>query len=168
MNIFSRVFALIVLAALLAPDPAHAQLQEVRQTVFGMDCAPCAYALERRLGSLDGVDEVTVSLNDGEAVVQLRGENSTDLGALRTAVRDAGFDPRETTLRVAGTLRRDGDRWVLVTPTGERFRVETAADAAARAALRERVGHRIVVTGRVAEGEASEAGWSLQRAALTS
>ena len=168
MSNLIRLSSLLLLALLLVPAPAHAQLQEVRQTVFGMDCAPCAYALERRLGGLDGVEGVTVSLNEGEAVVRLAAENRADLGGLREAVREAGFDPRETTLRVAGTLRQEGRRWVLVTPSGERFHVESAAGDAARTALRERAGHRVVVTGRVAEGEPSEAGWPLRRAALTS
>lgn len=163
-----RLLALAALTALLTPAPAHAQLQEARQTVFGMDCAPCAYALERRLGSLDGVEEVTVSLNEGEAVVRLAPENRADLGALRAAVRDAGFDPRETTLRVTGTLRHESGRWVLVTPSGERFHVESAAGRAARTALQERAGQRVVVTGRVPQGEPGEGGWPLRRAALVS
>lgn len=163
-----RLSALALLTVLLVPDSAHAQLQEVRQTVFGMDCAPCAYALERRLGSLDGAEEVTVSLNEGQAVVQFQNENGVRLDALRAAVRDAGFDPRETTLRVAGTLRREGEQWTIVTPSGERFLVETAAGDAARAALRARTGRRVAVTGRVAEGELPEAGWSLRGVALAS
>lgn len=157
-----------LLALLLVPDPARAQIQEVRQTVFGMDCAPCAYALERRLGGLDGVEGVTVSLNEGKAVVRLAAENRAALSDIREAVREAGFDPRGTTLRVAGTLRQEGGRWVVMTPSGERFHVESAAGGAARAALRERAGRRVVVTGQVPGGEPSEAGWSLRSAALAS
>ena len=166
INMLIRLGALLGIATLLAPAPAHAQLQEVRQTVFGMDCAPCAYALERRLGRLDGVEEVTVSLNEGQAVIRFAPESRADLGGLRAAVRDAGFDPREATLRVAGTLRRGGDRWVLVTPSGERFYVEAAASDAARAGFREHAGRYAVVTGQVGDGEPSEAGWPLRNAAL--
>ena len=156
----------VLLAIALAP-PAHAQILEARQAVFGMDCSPCAYSLERRLGRLDGVEGVTVSLNESEAVVRLRNGNAARLGALREAVREAGFDPRATALRLAGTLRQSDGRWTLVTPTGERFHVVTAA-ADARDALRARDGQRVVVTGRVAEGAPSEAGWALRGAALAS
>ncbi|PAP74526.1 heavy-metal-associated domain-containing protein [Rubrivirga marina] len=162
-----RLLALLGLAALLAPPPAHAQIQQARQAVFGMDCSPCAYALERRLGRLDGVEGVTVSLNDAEAVVRLRGANDALLGALREAVREAGFDPRATTLRVAGTLRQTGGRWELVTPAGERFHVASAASGA-REALQAQDGRRVVVTGRVGEGPPSARGWVLTRAALAS
>jgi copper chaperone CopZ len=168
MHTLFRLSALALLTVLLVPEPAHAQLQEVHQTVFGMDCAPCAYALERRLGGLDGAEDVTVSLNEGQAVVQFQNENGVRLDALRAAVRDAGFDPRETTLRVAGTLRQEEGRWELVTPSGERFHVESAVGDAARAALRESAGRRVVVTGRVAEGELPESGWSLRGVALAS
>ena len=168
MHTLFRLSALALLTVLLMLEPARAQLQEVRQTVFGMDCAPCAYALERRLGGLDGAEDVTVSLNEGQAVVQFQNENGVRLDALRAAVRDAGFDPRETTLRVGGTLRQEEGRWVLVTPSGERFHVESAAGDAARAALRERTGRRVVVTGHVPNGEPSEAGWLLRSAALAS
>lgn len=168
MNVLSRIFAIGGLAALLAPAPAHAQLQEVRQTVFGMDCAPCAYALERRVGGLDGVAEVAISLNEGQAVVRLQAGNRAALSTLREAVREAGFAPRETIVRVAGTLQEEDGRWVLMTPSGERFHIESAANDAARAALRRRDGHRIVVTGRVAAGEPSGDGWPLRSAALAS
>ncbi len=161
------LLASLGVAALLAPRPAHAQILEARQTVFGMDCSPCAYALERRLGRLDGAEDVSVSLNDAEALVRLADRNGARLGALREAVREAGFDPRGTTLRLAGTLRQTGGRWTLVTPAGERFHVVSAARGE-RDALRARDGRRVVVTGRVEEGAPSEAGWTLQGAAIAS
>ena len=163
-----RLLAFLGLAALLAPPPAHAQIQQARQAVFGMDCSPCAYALERRLGRLDGVEDVSVSLNDAEAVVRLRGANDARLDALREAVREAGFDPRATTLRIAGTLRNTGGRWELVTPAGERFHVASVAPGGAREVLQAQDGRRVVVTGRVGEGPPSARGWVLTYAALAS
>lgn len=168
MHTLFRLSVLALLTVFLVPEPVHAQLQEVRQTVFGMDCAPCAYALERRLGRFEGAKDVTVSLNEGQAVVLFQNENGVRLDALRATVRDAGFDPRETTLRVAGTLRQEEGRWVLVTPSGERFHVESAAGDAIRTALRARAGRRVVVTGRVGGVEPSESGWTLSNVALAS
>ena len=52
-----------------------AQLVKVDQEVFGMDCAPCAYGLERGLKKMDGLERVKVSLNDGKAYLTLAPNN---------------------------------------------------------------------------------------------
>jgi len=101
--------------------PAQAQLQNIQQTVFGMDCAPCAHAMERSLGTVEGVESVSVSLNDGLATVDLANKNRVDYRTVREKVENGGFSPREVTLKVRGTARQGGDQWILMTPTGEEY-----------------------------------------------
>lgn len=146
-HVTRTLFALLLVAGLTHATPAKAQLQEVEQTVFGMDCAPCAYGLEKRFKGIDGVEVARVSLNEGFAEVELASGNSLTLDALRSAVRDSGFSPREATIRATGTLEKEGDSWILVLPTGDRFLLERADDQAD--AYRRLQEGRVTITGRV-------------------
>jgi copper chaperone CopZ len=109
---------------LLQPSAGEAQLREVRQTIFGMDCAPCAYAVERRMGALDGAAEVRLSLNEGFAEVRFGAVHGTTLERIRRAIRDSGFGARDARVRVQGSVALEEGVLVLRTPVGERFRLE--------------------------------------------
>jgi copper chaperone CopZ len=103
--------AAVLLAAWLAgtsPPLRAAGLIEVDQTIFGMDCAPCAYGVERGLKALPGAQTVTVSLNRGKAVVRFAPDSPVDLADVRDAIRKNGFTPKEATVRVTGRLVRIG------------------------------------------------------------
>lgn len=156
-------FTVVLLLAviLLAPQPAQAQLQRVEQTVFGMDCAPCAYALEKRMNQLDGIESASVSLNEGRATLDLAPDNRVTLEQVRRAVQEAGFSAEDATVRVAGTLAYEDGRPMLVLPSDERFHLQE--DDATTDALNEaEADTRIHVTGHVSEGEAPPAeGWTL-------
>lgn len=54
-------------------------LIQAEQTIFGMDCAPCAYGTEQSLKKLAGVTSVTVSLNEGKASVTFAPDSETTL-----------------------------------------------------------------------------------------
>ena len=97
-------FAVITLATWLASSTIAAAdgLRYVRQSVFGMDCAPCAYGVEKGLRALPGVQEVTVSLNEGYAEADLAADSSTTLTQIREAIRKNGFTPKQATLRIEG------------------------------------------------------------------
>lgn len=96
----------------LAVAPARADgLREVDQTIFGMDCAPCAAGIERGLSKLPGVTSVRVSLNEGKAVAQLAPDSTTTLAQIREVIRHNGFTPKDASVTVVGRLVRDGERW---------------------------------------------------------
>ena len=157
-NLSKLVFGLVTIATLaLAPSSAHAQLQSVEQTVYGMDCAPCAYGLEKQMKGFEGVTGADVSLNEGRAVLQLASGNSLRLAALRTAISESGFSPRKAQIEVAGTLKREGAQWVLTAPSGERFVLEGAGETSAWA-----TGARVTAAGTVPKGNASDRGWTLR------
>lgn len=54
------IVGLILVAAYAARAEANGLL-EVEQAIFGMDCAPCAYGVERSLKRLPGAQRVQVS-----------------------------------------------------------------------------------------------------------
>ena len=119
----ARTSALLVL--LLAGgglfQPAQAQLQKIEQTIFGMDCAPCAHAMEQSIGSMKGVKTVSVTLNDGRASIDLSNTNEVTYRDIRKAISNGGFSAKKATLEAQGTLRQKGDQWILETPAGEQF-----------------------------------------------
>ena len=59
--------------------------------VTGMTCGGCVNSLTRALKSINGVDDVQVTLSTGETQVQYD-ENVTSSEQLRLAVKDAGYD----------------------------------------------------------------------------
>ncbi|MDI9258935.1 heavy-metal-associated domain-containing protein [Alicyclobacillus sendaiensis] len=58
--------------------------------VKGMTCDGCVRSVTRALTAVEGVTNVDVSLEKGEAVVTHA--DSTPVTALRSAVEDAGYD----------------------------------------------------------------------------
>jgi copper ion binding protein len=57
--------------------------------VQGMSCAHCVGAVSEEVGQLPGVSKVDVDLATGEVTVT--SEQPLDTGALRAAVKEAGY-----------------------------------------------------------------------------
>lgn len=147
---FKRLALLVWLASLAQPVYAGG-LTDVEQTIFGMDCAPCAYGIEQGLTKLPGVTNVRVSLNEGQAIVTLAANNSTTLESIRKVIRDNGFTPKAAHVTVVGTLiHADGQAW-LEAPGLPRYRLAAGNDAV-EAALRARPnGGTVTVRGEIPE-----------------
>lgn len=75
-----------------ASEPVHVFIQ-----VEGLACPFCAKGLEKHLNKLDAVANLSISLKEGEAVLQLKPGREVGEKELREAVRKAGF--------TAGTIR---------------------------------------------------------------
>lgn len=116
------------LAGVLVTPASADGLRELDQTIFGMDCAPCAAGVEQGLSKLDGVTSVRVSLNEGKAVVTLAPDSRTTLARIREVIRHNGFTPKDARATLVGRVVREGDRWWIETASG-RFVLE--ADSAA-------------------------------------
>ena len=59
--------------------------------VKGMTCGGCVASVERVLRELEGVENVSVSLDNQEAEVEFDRDRVT-ADALRAAIEDAGYD----------------------------------------------------------------------------
>lgn len=95
----------VLVATLTVSGLASAEgLRQVRQVIFGMDCAPCAYGVEEGLKELPGVESVTVSLNDGYAEVALASGSGTSMSDIREVIRNNGFTPKEAHVQLEGRL----------------------------------------------------------------
>lgn len=117
-----HISSFIIVLLLLIPFGSQAQLLEIKQTVYGMDCAPCAYGLENRIQKMEGIEAVSVSLNEGLLMANLQKSNQLSLADIRKAVEESGFKAREANITVEGTLtKNDSGNYFLETGTGERF-----------------------------------------------
>ena len=71
--------------------------QQIIVRVDGASCPFCAFGLEKRLGRLEGVNDVKLEMKEGEVIVSLKEGAVVSEEALRQAVDDAGFTPRNIT-----------------------------------------------------------------------
>ena len=110
-----KKLGIIALLTIFSLSGAMAQLIKVDQEVFGMDCAPCAYGLERGLNKMDGLEKVQVSLNKGKAYLQLASNNKLTLKKIQEEVKNNGFSARNAEVTIKGELNKVGDKWQLKT-----------------------------------------------------
>ena len=142
------------------PSPAQAQLVRADLRVNGLTCPFCAFGIEKKLRSVDGVQEVEVLLDEGEIRLTLTAENAATVGAFEKAVEAAGFELVGLRVEVRGTVtERDGDPVVEANDV-VRFRLlelddgrtSPASDARLRRIRAKATEGRVSVTGTVAGG----------------
>ena len=109
--------ALIIVVAVFGTISSDAQITKVDQEVFGMDCAPCAYGLERGLKKMDGLEKVRVSLNDGKAYLELSENNSLSLKQIQEEVKKNGFSAKKAEVVIEGKLIKKNNNFQLHTET---------------------------------------------------
>jgi len=107
--------ALIIVVMVVGSYSSNAQIQKVDQEVFGMDCAPCAYGLERGLKKMDGVESVKVSLNNGKAYLELAKNNNLSLRQIQAEVKKNGFSAKNAEIVINGKLVEQDGNYVIQT-----------------------------------------------------
>jgi copper chaperone CopZ len=120
-------------------------LLEVKQTIFGMDCAPCAYGVQQRLKKLPGITQVEVSLNDGVASIDVAPDSPVTLAQIHDVLVDGGFTPKQAVVTVEGRITKDGEHLLLVSGAS-RYTLSFPAGVSAAAAQPDA---RVKVTGTV-------------------
>ena len=150
-----RLVTAISLLIGMSPINAFAGgLEHVKQTIFGMDCAPCAYGVEKDLKDLSGVEQVTVSLNDGYTEVHLAENSPATLAEIREVIRKNGFTPKEANVHVSGKVVQSNEGQFLLKTDAETFKLN-AKDRTVLSQLSEK-DSSVTVTGLVPTGEGQE------------
>ncbi|MEQ9439935.1 MAG: heavy metal-associated domain-containing protein [Cyclobacteriaceae bacterium] len=147
-----KKLGIIVVLSIFSFSTAMAQLVKVDQEVFGMDCAPCAYGLERGLKKMDGLQSVKVSLNNGKAYLKLTAVNDLSLQKIQKEVKNNGFSARSAEVTLNGELVKEGNEWS-VHVNGETFKVST--DTSDKVLTKLKSG-RLKLTGLVEDKEDDE------------
>lgn len=120
MKVKATLTLFTAIGLLAAAVAAHADgLLHVQQTIFGMDCAPCAYGVQQRLTKLPGVTKVEVSLNDGTADIGFAAGSTATMPQIYQVLVQGGFTPKQAAVTVQGRIARDGDHLKLVAGSTE-------------------------------------------------
>jgi len=150
-SLITRFSLGLLLAAAFTAAQADGLLR-VQQTVFGMDCAPCAYGLQKGLAKLPGATKVEVSLNDGKATVEFGPDSGATFAQVHGVIVHGGFTPREADVTVAGHVVSEGGDLFLAGSGSERYRlVVTQASASAL-----KPGEAVTLEGTISAESASE------------
>ena len=113
---------MMALIGILGIGTISGQIARVDQEVYGMDCAPCAYGLERGLKKMDGLQEVRVSLNDGKAYLGLAEKNDLTLLSIQEEVKKNGFSAKKAEVVLMGNATKEDGQWYIEIDN-ERFAV---------------------------------------------
>ena len=149
-----RLVTVIAFLAGLVPVSALASgLEHVKQTIFGMDCAPCAYGIEQGLKGLSGVEQVTVSLNDGYAEIHLAEDSRATLAEIREVIRKNGFTPKDTNVHVSGKVIQSNEGQFLLKTDVETFELNGKEQTVLSQLLKE---SSVTVTGSVTTGDSRQ------------
>ena len=70
--------------------------------VDGLACPFCAYGIEKKLSSIDGVQEIAVNVTQGLVIVTMAREAQLSEQLARQKVKDAGFSVRSFVRVVEG------------------------------------------------------------------
>jgi len=69
--------------------------EDVKVGVDGMTCPFCAGAVEKQVSKIPNVKNVDVSLAQAKIVVTFKDGSKADLAAVKKAIKEAGFTPRD-------------------------------------------------------------------------
>lgn len=121
----------LLLAAMVAPSAALAQITTVSIRVDGLACPFCAYGLEREIKAVEGTKEPVINIEEGVVTFTPVGDVSIDFDGLRAAVKKAGFTPRAITVEGVGRVRTIDERATLVAKDGQQLFLLAANDVLA-------------------------------------
>ncbi len=105
--LLKQTVAAALLMVLVGPSQAVAEVEQVSVRIDGLACPFCAYNIEKRVKTLDGVDRgarIVTSVEHGTAKFPWKAGVVFDPEAVRKAIQQAGFTPREISVTVTGTV----------------------------------------------------------------
>lgn len=137
---------------LIPVEKSQAQILELDQKIFGMDCAPCAKGVENRMKRMDGVQSAVLDLNKGEANLLFIEQHTTSLKQIQESIMDGGFSPKDARIKVRGKVQNVDGEWQLTTESGDLF-VFDDTDASAVELID---GKTTTIEGIVAESDGQE------------
>lgn len=128
INISMFAISIFIVLVSIPVERSDAQILELDQKIFGMDCTPCAKGVENRMKRLKGVQNAELDLNSGVARLIFSDSHDTSLQQIQHSIIDGGFSPKEARIKIKGNLRYENQIWVLYTESGDRFVLHATDD----------------------------------------
>src|SRR5690625_8011543 len=102
INTATFIFSILLIGVFVfIPDErSNAQILELDQKIFGMDCAPCAKGVENGMKRLNGVQNAELDLNSGEARLVFYGSLDTYLQQLQLSIIDGWYYPIKASINI--------------------------------------------------------------------
>jgi len=92
-NIRLTIFLLLVIFGIV-PATSFAGLKWIDVGINGLTCSLCARSVDRSISRLEFVDSVTMSLENTEGRIYVKGVELIDMRRIAKAITDAGFSVR--------------------------------------------------------------------------
>lgn len=107
-----NVMATFLLLTLVSSSYSFAQVEGLRLRVDGLACPFCAYGLEKKLKSLEGIESLNISIKQGTSELKFKENNNVDLAKIKTMVKDAGYTLKSMTITAAGTIHKEENNFI--------------------------------------------------------
>ena len=97
------IAGMILMSGLIVVIPANANAQDqspsqaikkVEVRVDGLSCPFCAYGLEKKLKTIEGIQNLKIEIAKGLVTFSLTEGNSVDEEEIKKIVKEAGFTPK--------------------------------------------------------------------------
>lgn len=73
---------------------SFAQIQSVELGINGLTCSQCSRSVELKLNKLSFIQDISMDLENTNAIISFKKNQKVDLSAIAKAVKDAGFSVR--------------------------------------------------------------------------
>ena len=113
MMVQNRLTAVLLTVFVAVASSVLGAVEQVTVRVDGLACPFCAYNIEKRVKTLEGVEQkarIVTSIENGTASFPWKGNVSFDPAVVNQAIRDAGFTPREIVVTVSGVVQAPTDK----------------------------------------------------------
>jgi len=94
--------SILTLLALLLPIGAYAGSLVYSLQVDGLACPFCAYGIEKKLSSIEGMEDIKVNIETGQVIVTMEDGSTLTETLAGEKVEQAGFTLRSFTQMKAG------------------------------------------------------------------
>ncbi|MEX0769908.1 MAG: heavy metal-associated domain-containing protein [Candidatus Paceibacterota bacterium] len=157
INTATFIFSILLMGVFvfIPAEKSNAQILELDQKIFGMDCAPCAKGVENRMKRLNGVLDAELDLNSGEARLIFSDSHDTSLQQIQRSIIDGGFSPKEARIKIKGNLRYENQTWMLYTESNDPFVLHATDD------LSETDDEKVMIIEGIVADKSNNEDWSL-------
>ena len=101
---------IIIMALCISPlisfNLASAEIDRVTMQVDGMTCPFCIFGIEKKLKSVDEVNDAEANLRSGNVDLTMKENAVINIKRLNKAVDDSGFTPGEIEIEASGKLEQ--------------------------------------------------------------